>query len=93
MIVYDDMEITEKVKVYDRGILGTARTRRRSSTSVLVGYRTGDMWSPQLDTTEALALGDPALHRNVFRGRRQPAHQAGMQVCRWCVFWRRPPNP
>ncbi len=53
MVVYDDLEITEKVKVYDKGI-----TLRSSEDfyQALVGYRTGDMWAPQLDTTEALTM-------------------------------------
>jgi predicted dehydrogenase len=52
MIVYDDLEPSEKVKVYDRGItVGNDSERVRQ---MLVSYRTGDMWAPQLDLTEAL---------------------------------------
>lgn len=54
MIVYDDMEITEKVKVYDSGITVTPHTE--SHYKLLVGYRTGDMWAPRLDTSEALTV-------------------------------------
>lgn len=54
MIVYDDMEITEKVKVYDRGI--TVQPHSESLYKLLVGYRSGDMWAPQLETTEALTV-------------------------------------
>jgi predicted dehydrogenase len=51
MIVYDDLEPSEKVKVYDKGItLDNGEEKYR----MLVGYRTGDMWAPQLDATEAL---------------------------------------
>ena len=52
MIVYDDLEPSDKVKVYDKGI-----SRDNGSNSVyqmLINYRTGDMWAPQLDSTEAL---------------------------------------
>jgi predicted dehydrogenase len=52
MIVYDDLEASEKVKVYDKGL-----TMRQSADDVyqmLVGYRSGDMWSPQLEISEAL---------------------------------------
>src|SRR6266511_3300655 len=53
MILYDDMEISEKLKVYDRGVYIT-------STEVvhraLISYRLGDMWAPKLDQTEALRL-------------------------------------
>jgi predicted dehydrogenase len=52
-IHYDDMEISEKVKVYDRGIdVSTPEGVR----DVLVSYRLGDMWAPRLDTSEALRL-------------------------------------
>jgi predicted dehydrogenase len=52
MIVYDDTEASEKVKVYDKGI---DVTTREGVYSTLVQYRTGDMLSPKLDQTEALA--------------------------------------
>jgi predicted dehydrogenase len=57
MIVYDDLEPSEKVKVYDTGITVNGDLRRADSEQVyqlLIGYRTGDMWAPQLDRTEAL---------------------------------------
>jgi predicted dehydrogenase len=54
MVVYDDMEPSEKVKVYDRGI--TVNNAPEAVYKMLVGYRTGDMWAPQLDMTEALRL-------------------------------------
>ena len=40
----------------------TAR-RRRQRYQMLVGYRTGDMWAPQLDMTEALSVEAAALRR------------------------------
>lgn len=52
MIVYDDLEPSEKVKVYDKGV--TVTDSRESIYQMLVSYRTGDMWAPQLDPTEAL---------------------------------------
>jgi len=52
MIVYDDLEPSEKIKVYDKGLrLGDSGDARYQ---MLVGYRTGDMWAPQVDLTEAL---------------------------------------
>ncbi len=56
MIVYDDMEASEKIKVYDKGITITNDESKEALYSTLVGYRTGDMWSPKLDGAEALAL-------------------------------------
>jgi predicted dehydrogenase len=52
MIVYDDMEPSEKVKVYDKGI--TISNGTDSVYKALVGYRSGDMFAPQLDVSEAL---------------------------------------
>lgn len=52
MIVYDDMEATEKVKVYDKGIAVT--NTPEALYKILFGYRIGDMYAPHLDTTEAL---------------------------------------
>ncbi|MEA5503138.1 Gfo/Idh/MocA family oxidoreductase [Halotia wernerae UHCC 0503] len=52
MIVYDDLEPSEKVKIYDKGI--TVNGNSESMYEMLIGYRTGDMWSPKLDMTEAL---------------------------------------
>lgn len=52
MIVYDDLEPSEKIKVYDKGISinGGADNLHR----LLIDYRSGDMWAPKLDATEAL---------------------------------------
>lgn len=52
MIVYDDLEPSEKIKVYDRGVQLSADPQ--SANDVRISYRTGDMWSPQLSTKEAL---------------------------------------
>ena len=54
MIVYDDMEPSEKVKVYDKGIIVTPGTD--SLYNAMVGYRSGDMFAPQLDVSEALKV-------------------------------------
>jgi predicted dehydrogenase len=54
MIVYNDMEPSEKVKVYDRGVNLNHDPERR--TRMLADYRNGDMLAPHLDTSEALRL-------------------------------------
>lgn len=51
MILYDDMEITEKVKIYDRGVDVSSP---EDAHHALISYRLGDMWAPNLDQTEAL---------------------------------------
>jgi predicted dehydrogenase len=52
MIVFDDLEASEKIKVYDRGI--SVNPSPESVYQMLIGYRAGDMWAPQLGLTEAL---------------------------------------
>jgi predicted dehydrogenase len=54
MIVYDDMETSEKVKVYDKGISMNHDPQDRQR--LLIGYRNGDMVAPNLDISEALRL-------------------------------------
>jgi predicted dehydrogenase len=54
MLVYDDMENSEKVKVYDRGITLNHDASRREK--MLTGYRNGDITVPHLETSEALRL-------------------------------------
>jgi predicted dehydrogenase len=52
MVVYDDVEPTDKIRVYDKGIVINGSPEKRYQT--LVGYRTGDVLIPKIDTTEAL---------------------------------------
>jgi predicted dehydrogenase len=52
MIVFDDLEASEKIKVYDRGI--SVNPSPENVYQMLIGYRAGDMWSPQLGLAEAL---------------------------------------
>ena len=52
MIVFDDLEASEKIKVYDKGISIDQNPERVYQARI--GYRTGDMWAPQLPVTEAL---------------------------------------
>ncbi len=53
MIVWNDLEADEKVKVYDKGVKITSQ---EGVYQLLVNYRSGDMWSPQLEHVEALHL-------------------------------------
>jgi len=54
MVVFDDLEASEKIKVYDRGI--SLNPSPENVYQMLIGYRTGDMWAPQLALTEALSV-------------------------------------
>lgn len=58
MILYDDLDPSEKVKVYDKGV--RVSQSPEDVYEMLVSYRSGDMWAPRLDTTEALHT--EALH-------------------------------
>lgn len=53
MIVYDDMQSAEKIKVYDKGI---EVTTKEQEYNLLINYRSGDMHAPMLQNTEALRL-------------------------------------
>src|SRR5437764_4179027 len=51
MLVWNDLEADEKIKVYDKGVdIGS----REGVYELLVNYRSGDMWAPQLEQVEAL---------------------------------------
>lgn len=81
MILYDDVEPSEKVKVYDKGI--TLRDGPESVYKMLISYRTGDMWAPQLDTTEALQTEVRHFLRCLQEGERPiTGGEAGLQVVR-----------
>jgi predicted dehydrogenase len=51
MLVWDDVEPDEKVKVYDKGVNVSSR---EGVYNLLVNYRSGDMWAPRIEQTEAL---------------------------------------
>ncbi len=54
MVVFDDVDMSEKVKVYDKGVI--LDEAEEAVYQRHVGYRTGDMWAPRLDNVEALAI-------------------------------------
>ncbi len=81
MILYDDLEPSEKVKVYDKGV--TVSQSPEAVYEMLVSYRSGDMWAPRLETTEALHT--EALHFiNCITENKQPETngQAGLRLVR-----------
>jgi predicted dehydrogenase len=53
MLVWNDLEPDEKIKVYDKGV---KVTNGESVYDLLVSYRSGDVWSPKVEQTEALKL-------------------------------------
>ena len=53
MLVWNDLEVDEKIKVYDKGVNVTSG---QGLYELLVSYRSGDVWSPKVDATEALSM-------------------------------------
>ena len=51
MLVWNDLEADEKIKIYDKGVKVTSR---EGLYDLLVHYRSGDMWAPQIEQVEAL---------------------------------------
>ena len=81
MIVYDDLEPSEKVKVYDKGI--TVGNSLEKVYRLLIHYRAGDMWAPQLEMNEALQQEVAQFIQCIEHGR-QPITdgEAGLRVVR-----------
>ncbi|MFQ5737593.1 MAG: Gfo/Idh/MocA family protein [Acidobacteriota bacterium] len=53
MLVWNDLEADEKIKVYDKGV---QMTNGEGIYELLVSYRSGDMWAPKIEQTEALKI-------------------------------------
>src|SRR5207248_7050265 len=67
MVVWNDLEADEKIKIYDKGV---AITNQQGVYNLLVSYRSGDMWSPQVEQVEALSLEMAHFNECVNTGRR-----------------------
>jgi predicted dehydrogenase len=81
MLVYDDMENSEKIKVYDCGI--EMLSSKEKIRKALEQYRIGDMYSPKVIQTDALALGVKEFVSAIKEGR-QPLTNGhdGLEVVR-----------
>lgn len=80
MVVYDDMEPDEKIKVYDKGVDLQAP---EDIWKALVSYRTGDMHAPKLDGGEALAAMAKDFVDSIREGREPlSGGAAGLNVVR-----------
>lgn len=82
MIVYDDMAASEKLKVYDKGIV-VSQLDQDSLAKFRVDYRVGDMVAPKLDQREALAA-EAAHFADCVRHNKKPLADghAGLRVVR-----------
>jgi predicted dehydrogenase len=85
MIVYDDIEPTEKVRVYDKGVTRNedGPVEEEEAYKTLVSYRAGDVWVPKLDSTEALRYVCAEFLDSIRHSRPSPSDgAAGLRVVR-----------
>ena len=81
MIVYDDLEPSEKIKIYDKGIElnGDSETVR----NILINYRAGEMRAPTFDRAEALAVEAKHFVDCIQTGKRPMTDgHAGLRIVR-----------
>jgi predicted dehydrogenase len=80
-LVYNDLANDEKIKIYDRGI--TVSQDPEARRGLLVGYRTGDVWSPRIDMLEPLQIMVRHFAESVAEGKTPLTDgQAGLRVVR-----------
>jgi predicted dehydrogenase len=82
MIVYDDLEAAEKIRVHDKGVI-LGDDIESVHQLRLRGYRSGDVWTPQIDLTEALAT-ELKHFIGCIQGRERPLSDglSGLRVVR-----------
>jgi len=79
-LIYNDLDQSEKIKVYNRGISLTT-TDEQQKRQLMISYRSGDVWSPNLSNAEP--LGSMAAHfLTCIREGKQPRSDgnAGLRV-------------
>jgi predicted dehydrogenase len=65
MLVWNDLEGDEKIKVYDKGV---SIANQENIHNLLVSYRSGDMWSPRIPDGEALKAELTYFHDCICNG-------------------------
>jgi predicted dehydrogenase len=80
MLVWNDLEPDEKIKVYDKGV---DITSGQGVYDLLVSYRSGDVWAPKVDATEALKF-ELSCFRDCIQQNQRPDNDgfAGLRVVR-----------
>jgi len=78
MLVWNDLEADEKIKIYDKGVEMTGDVYK-----LLVSYRSGDMWAPRVEQVEALKI-EAAYFVDCILSDTQPFNDgaAGLHVVR-----------
>ncbi|HEX6656336.1 MAG TPA: Gfo/Idh/MocA family oxidoreductase [Candidatus Limnocylindria bacterium] len=83
MLVYDDMQPSEKLLIYDRGVTISAEDDPEKVYGELVSYRSGDVLAPRLDDREALAVEADELIGHILSGGTPSADaQSGLRTVR-----------
>lgn len=80
MLVWNDLEADEKIKIYDRGV---EMNTGQGIYDLLVSYRSGDMWSPRVEQVEALKA-EAAYFVDCVENNKTPINdgEAGLRVVR-----------
>ncbi len=80
MVVWNDLEVDEKIKIYDKGIQVKGG---QGVYDLLVSYRSGDMWAPKVDQCEALR-SELSYFVDCIKNDKKPFNdgEAGLRVVR-----------
>jgi predicted dehydrogenase len=80
MLVWNDLEADEKLRLYDKGV---DINSGQNVYDLLVSYRSGDMWAPRVEQTEALAAETKYFAECISENKR-PFNdgQAGLRIVR-----------
>src|SRR5207245_1591483 len=78
MLVWNDLEVDEKIKIYDKGV---QLTNGQGMYDLLVSYRSGDVWAPKVEQTEALKV-ELEYFVDCIRHGRRPLNdgEAGLRI-------------
>jgi len=81
MLVWNDLEADEKLRIYDKGV--SMSTNPSNLHQLLVSYRSGDMWAPQVENIEALRA-ETAYFLKCIEENKKPMNdgEAGLRVVR-----------
>ena len=81
MLVWNDLEADEKIRIYDKGV--SMSTNPSNLHQLLVSYRSGDMWAPQIEQVEALRA-ETAYFLKCIEENKNPFNDghAGLRVVR-----------
>ena len=86
MLVWNDLVADEKVRVYDKGVQIASGEGLRD---LLVSYRTGDMWAPQVEQLEALHV-ELDYFADCIAEQQDLLSTMAMRDCASCACWRLP---